>query len=186
LDNAEAPTEVAEFWPTSDGGAILLTTQDTSWLSQEYITRTIVLDCLSTKEGTDLVKELFQRRRQDISQDDAKKIVKETAGLPLAIRHVSSYILAEGMPAKVFLEDYASHQTSRGVDAWGHSTTPWYSHTLATFLDAAFAKMTPRAIAILAQLCFLDVDNIPEILITETEPPPNQEGNLPAFLEHTE
>lgn len=159
-----------DFWPSSAKGAVLLTTQDSSWLSQEYITQGCRLDTLSTNEAVDLVTSLFERKSRNIPLKDALAISAETGGLPLAIRQVTSYILAESLSTEKFLQIYRDRRGSRSVDAWEESTTPWYSHTLATFLDVAFSKLSQRAVLVLAVISFLDADQIREsLLCDETE-----------------
>ncbi|RYP20212.1 hypothetical protein DL765_002886 [Monosporascus sp. GIB2] len=167
FDNAESPSEIADYWPRSSHGAILLTTQDASWLSQEYITHGLRLDSLSEEDGVSLIESLFSRKHRDISGDDAVNIFKETGGLPLAIRQIASYILAEDITPTQFFDHYQKRRGSKTLDAWEESITPWYSHTLATFLDVAFSKLTPRAILILGIISFLDVDKIQEKVLRD-------------------
>jgi hypothetical protein len=164
FDNAESPAALSDFWPRSSNGAIILTTQDTRWLSQEYIIHGTKLDSLIKDEGIELVKGLFERKQRTITMDEAVTIFEETGGLPLAMRQIASYILAEGLSVAQFLENYQSHRSSRTIDAWEESTTPWYSYTLATFLNVTFARLTPREICMLAIISFLDVDKIQEDL----------------------
>ncbi|KAI1378291.1 hypothetical protein F4677DRAFT_443506 [Hypoxylon crocopeplum] len=167
FDNAESPNQMSQFWPKSGNGAILVTTQDASWLSQEYITQSYRLGSLNESEGVDLVRGFFERNNHGISDIEAKGIVGETGGLPLAIRQISSYILAENMDTTRFLEGYRAHQSSKAVDAWEISATPWSCHTLATFLNFAFEKLTTRAISILGIMSLLDADKIQERLFRD-------------------
>lgn len=160
FDNAGPPSDMDQFWPQSTNGSILVTTQDTSWLSQEYLTQSFQLDPLIHREGADLVKHIFERKNRAISDFEASSIHVETGGLPLAIRQISWYIIAENIDITEFLRNYRAHKSSKVVDAWGISTTPWYSHTLATFLDVAFEKLTSRAISILGIISLFDVDGI--------------------------
>jgi len=181
FDNAESPVAMTDFWPRSSKGAVLLTTQDSSWLSQEYVTQGFRLDALATEEAVDLVTSLFERKSRKISPEDALAISKETGGLPLAIRQITSYILAERLSTEKFLQIYRDRRGARSVDAWDESTTPWYSHTLATFLDVAFAKLSPRAILILAIVSFLDADKIQESLLCDETEPGSDDGDEAVF-----
>ncbi|KAK4244754.1 P-loop containing nucleoside triphosphate hydrolase protein [Corynascus novoguineensis] len=170
FDNVESPSDMEEFWPISGKGAVLLTTQDSSWLSQEYITQGCRLDVLDADEAVKLVTSLFERKSRKISVEDARDISEETGGLPLAIRQITSYILAESLNTEKFLQIYRDRRRSKSVDAWDESATPWYSHTLATFLDFAFGKLSSRANLILAVISFLDADQIRDsLLCDETE-----------------
>lgn len=154
-----------QFWPESGNGAILVTTQDTSWLSQEYLTQSFRLDFLDHREGVDLVKNIFEHKERRISSVEASSIYVETGGLPLAIRHISSYIIAENLDVTEFLQTYNTDQNSKVIDASKISITPWYSHTLATFLDVALEKLSTRAISILGIISFFDVDKIDRNLL---------------------
>ncbi|KAK0744936.1 P-loop containing nucleoside triphosphate hydrolase protein [Apiosordaria backusii] len=181
FDNVESPADMVDFWPGSGKGAVILTTQDTSWLSQEYITQGFRLDTMDTNEAVDLVVSLFERKSRKISDKDALDIAKETGGLPLAIRQITSYILAEGLTTEKFFKIYHSHRGSKSIDAWNESTTPWYSHTLATFLDVAFAKLGPRAVLILSIISFLDVDKIQQDLLCDWAEIPDDLGEKTVF-----
>ncbi|KAJ2902096.1 hypothetical protein MKZ38_001005 [Zalerion maritima] len=162
FDNAERLRDMADFWPQSRNGAVLLTTQDARWLSQEQITLGLQLDSLTRTDGVDLVGRLFKHRDQSITEADAVRIVDEAGGLPLAIRQIASYILAEDMNTTLFFRNYHDHRHSKTVDAWEESATPWYSYTLATFLDVAFGKLSARGVSTLGIICFLDADKIQE------------------------
>ncbi|KAK0641783.1 P-loop containing nucleoside triphosphate hydrolase protein [Cercophora newfieldiana] len=164
LDNVESPADIRDFWPSFGNGSVLVTTQDSSWLSQEYISKGFRLDTLMLDEAVDLVTKLFERNSRKILPDDALTLAKETGGLPLAIRQIASYMLAESLTTEKFLKLYHNHRSSKRVDEWDESTTPWYSHTLATFLNVAFAKLSPGALLILSVISFLDVDEIQEDL----------------------
>ncbi len=113
---------------------------------------------------------LFKRRDRVISHPEALAVFREAGGLPLAMRQFASFILSEELSVAQFLQIYRIHRSSKTVDAWEDSITPWYSHTLATFLDVAFAKLTPGAFSILAIISFLDEDRIHESLLYEAVP----------------
>ncbi|KAK4060480.1 uncharacterized protein Triagg1_10750 [Trichoderma aggressivum f. europaeum] len=164
LDNAESPSEVS-FWPQTNNGSIILTTQDRSWLFREHTTLRIQLHELLRDEGEGLVAEVFDKHRRPISQSEAHELFEITGGLPLAIRQITSYIIAENLNIEEVLKDYTAQKNAKVINEWQHSTTSIYSHTLATFLNISFAKLRDRALLILRILCVLDVDKIQESIL---------------------
>ncbi|KAL7959090.1 hypothetical protein V8C34DRAFT_280884 [Trichoderma compactum] len=180
LDNAESPSEVS-FWPQTNNGSIILTTQDSNWLLQEYTTLHIKLEPLFLDEAKGLVTEIFDKHQRPISQSEAREIFEITRGLPLAIRQITSYIIAENLNIEEFLKDYIAQKNAKVIHEWKHSATSFYSFTLATFLNISFAKLQDRALLILRILCILDVDKIQEsVLYLEGEAVDNESpfGNL--------
>ena len=177
---------MSQFWPTSNKGSVLLTTQDSRWLAQEYVSHGIGLKSLGQEEGVDLVNRLFERKRRTISTNDAITIFEKTGGLPLAMRQIASYMVAESLEPVDFWKSYRDRRRSEVVNAWNESSTPWYSHTLATFLDVAFAKLTGRAISILIILSVLDGKKIQEKLLYQAELPDGSETNEVMFPEQLE
>jgi hypothetical protein len=156
---------MADHWPRSIHGGILVTTQDSGWLNQEFIDEGLRLDPLNDRDSITLVQNLFRRKNKTVTHDEMSQLYHETGGLPLAIRQITSFVLAEGMEMDEFLTSYHDSRNAWAIDAWNESITPWYSHTLATYLNVAFAKLTPRAISLLIVLSFLDVENVQEALL---------------------
>ena len=104
--NIMSPSDITDLWPHSGNGAVLLTTQDTSWLSQEYISHGIRLEPFTSAEGINLVTSLYERNNRKIPERDAVCLVEETGGLPLAICQICSFVLAEDWGLNDFLHSY--------------------------------------------------------------------------------
>ncbi|CAN9264153.1 unnamed protein product [Alternaria alternata] len=166
LDNADNIPEILSFWPGSSEGSILLTSQNSSWVHRENISRGISLKSLSDLDSLDFLRSIMSKQGKSIEDGKAAAIVKETGGLPLALRHIGSYICAMNMDPSDFLEEYRDEDEASAIDAWDESVPPWYSHTLSTFLNYAFSQLTGDAIALLAVVVFLDPERISDSLFS--------------------
>lgn len=167
-DNALNPGSLADLWPPSSHGSILLTSQDSSWLYQEHVSFQILLESFSMQDGKAMLTDILRKQGLPVSEQVAVALIEETGGLPLAIRHIASYISATDSEPMEFLENYRRDRSSSlSVDQWDHNTPPWYGHTLATFLDFAFRHLQGPSMFLLSIISFLDPDSIPEELFTE-------------------
>ncbi|KAF2105691.1 P-loop containing nucleoside triphosphate hydrolase protein [Lophiotrema nucula] len=167
FDNAENVTELSEFWPYSSKCCIILTSQNSSWLLKENVSYGIALKSLTTAESFELLKKTTEKQGRSIDYEAGAAIVKETGGLPLAIRHIGSYICAMGTNVAEFLADYQNESEASAIDAWSESAPSWYSHTLSTFLNYAFERLTPDAISLLTVIIFLDSEAIDETIFLQ-------------------
>jgi hypothetical protein len=176
-DNAESTASLADLWPPSDRGSILITSQDSTWLIQEHVGFRIHLQSFDLQEGTAMLENILDKQGQTISNDIASAIVAETSGLPLAIRQIGSYICATESDPAEFLKSYQGHSSSLRIDEWNENTPPWYSHTLATSLNFAFGNLNEDATFLISLISFLDPDKIQEELFTRL----SGQDNMPLF-----
>jgi hypothetical protein len=176
-DNAESVASLADLWPPSNRGSIIITSQDASWLIQEHIGFRIRLESFDLQEGVAMLESILDKQGQTISNDIARQIVEEMSGLPLAIRQIGYYIYATESDPAEFLKSYQDYSSSLKIDEWNESSLLWYSHTLATFLNFAFGHLSEEAIFLLGLISFLDPDKIQEDLFASA----NSQNNIPLF-----
>ncbi|KAF2195031.1 hypothetical protein K469DRAFT_756928, partial [Zopfia rhizophila CBS 207.26] len=169
FDNVDSINDISDFWPRSLDGCIMLTSQNSNWRYKENVDRTILLKSLTSKESIGMLEKIMAKQGKIISSEAAAALVKETGGLPLAIRHIGSYICAMGTDPVQFLQAYQDENEASAIDAWDESIPSWYSHTLSTFLNYAFEKLTDDAIALLSTVCFLDPETIGEDVFTQED-----------------
>jgi hypothetical protein len=98
----------------------------------------------------------------------AEAIVKEMAGLPLALEQAGAYLEETGCGLSYYLTLYRQHRMDL-LGLKGH-LSPEYPHTVATTWSLAFQQVeqaNPAAADLLRLCAFLDPDAIPETLIAE-------------------
>jgi len=168
-DNAENAASLADLWPPSSRGSILITSQDSSWLYQEHISFHILLESFDQQDSKAMLRSILSKQGQELSEEVATALVVETGGLPLAIRHIASYIRATESDPMEFLQTYHEDRSSSStVDEWDENIPPWYRHTLATFLNFAFRQLNDQSIFLLIIVSFLDPDCIQEEFFTHS------------------
>lgn len=163
FDNAESPETLQEYLPlVTHRSSLLLTSQDQTWLHQEFITKGARLGPFLRAEGIQLLRNLLQRVNMDISETQASDIVDKMGELPLAVRQVGSYITTTGMDPGRFLAHY-NETTRRGeaaLNSLGQNVMS-YPHSLNTVWKMAFDRLSPQSLHLLNIICFLDPDDIP-------------------------
>ncbi len=171
LDNADDLELVRDVIPPLNSGYILLTTRahTIGSLAQRVEVREMDL-----QEGT----RLLLRRAGILAEEkvleqvpageraQAEAIVKEMAGLPLALEQAGAYLEETGSGLSGYLTLYRQHRT----DLLKHKGkfSPEYPHTVATTWSLAFGQVeqaNPAAADLLRLCAFLDPDAIPESLI---------------------
>ncbi|KAJ5986317.1 hypothetical protein N7451_010682 [Penicillium sp. IBT 35674x] len=161
LDNAESPVALEEYLPPTTQGSLLLTSQDQTWLIQEFITKGERLGPFSKADGVRLLRLLLQRVDMNISDEDAGDIVDEMGALPLAVRQVGSYLTTTSIDPATFLADYRDIKMGAALNSLEQGLIS-YPHTLATVWKLSFDRLSPASLHLLSIISFLDPDRIPK------------------------
>jgi tetratricopeptide (TPR) repeat protein len=169
FDNAESPLGLKDLWPDSTNGHIIITTQDKQWSSPEYTTRFIPIKMLTEEEAIEMLIRHFKVHDRTVSKSDAISLGRASKGLPLALYQFASYIIEQEMEVSEFLEDYQNNSSSLRVDRWKNPSALQYQHTLGTFLNVAFKKLSTDSIKIMAVISLLDGDVISERFLLDSE-----------------
>ncbi|EME80972.1 uncharacterized protein MYCFIDRAFT_76918 [Pseudocercospora fijiensis CIRAD86] len=135
FDNAGNPDDIAELWPSSSEGSILLTSQNSHWKVQENLGFALRVNSLSPSDGATMLHNIMIKQGKTITLESAAAIVNEVDELPLAIRQIGSYMSTTNMEPQIFLDNYQYRRTASHVDAWDESCPPSYTLTLATLSD---------------------------------------------------
>jgi hypothetical protein len=96
FDNAEAPNEVRQYFPTGGAGKILVTSRNPDWAR---VTQSLEVDVFTRAESTTFLT----RRNPDLSEGDADRLAEALGDLPLAIEQAAAWRAATGMPVKEYL-----------------------------------------------------------------------------------
>lgn len=167
FDNAENQKIVANLWPPTSHGSVLLTSQNQNWASADNLSRLITVGSFSPADGLGMLQEILQNDGSSISYSEAKRIVSVVGALPLAIFQIGSYMKATRSSPNNFFRQYEKPSGAAKVDSWDEATPLTYQHTLATVWKLAFEKLSSDSILLLNVLSFLDSDHIPDALFLE-------------------
>ncbi|KAF7561168.1 hypothetical protein G7046_g2977 [Stylonectria norvegica] len=167
LDDVDKQADIQDIRPTCSKGSIIITTVDSSWKRREDITHSIDVKSLEKKEGVTMVSKIFEKGSgARIPQTDAERIFDEAGGLPLFIRHLSSFISAQGEDPGKFMDSYA--EIANEVDAWDEEIPLSCPRKMSNFLKSALGPLNIEETNLLAAFCFLDPNRIQEQLLFDT------------------
>jgi nucleoside phosphorylase len=173
FDNADELKVVQNFLPqTLEQGQHTLLTTRKSAVGQIAIR--IEIDTMTEDECS-----LFLLRRvrkladtaslDDVSEgerSDARKIVQELRGLPLALEQAGAYIESTSISMKEYLDRYQTYRLN--LLKRSNDKPPDYNYTVATTWSVSFQRVNeanPAATELLRLCAFLDPDAIPEEII---------------------
>src|SRR5581483_1419437 len=171
FDNVENLSFIKSFSPTSDQGAILLTTrlQSLGTLAQR-----LALPPMTLQEGSDFLLARTNRKKYaEVNQQEyaaAQEIITEMGGLPLALEQAGAYIDATQCSLSEYLHLFRQMQ-HRFLD----EHEPSSDHPLSvnrTFLLTfeQVAQRNPFAAELLTACAFLAPEAIPEMFFLESSP----------------
>ena len=92
---------------------------------------------------------IMKRHDKKIASSAASDLVRESGGLPLAIRQIASYICATHLDPGELLKDYIHTRHASTIDEWDESAAPGHTYTLATFLRFSFEKLNRPSLLII-------------------------------------
>lgn len=95
FDNCDSPESTRQFLPHPTGH-VLITSRDRTWTGYADVLEVNVLD------REDSIR-LLQRRRPDISSDDADALAEWLGDLPLALEQAAAWQAETGMPVREYL-----------------------------------------------------------------------------------
>ena len=165
FDNADDLSVLADYWPVTGTGSVLVTSRDPLAKSRTHIplVQGFDLEPLSVNEAGSLLRQITGI---DIEKDveTSNIIATNLSGLPLAINQIARTISRRNLSFEEFLELY-NHQSIR-----------LEIHQSKNILDSrslytlwAFEDLSPVALGILNIVSFLDPDRITEKLLSATD-----------------
>jgi tetratricopeptide (TPR) repeat protein len=172
LDNADDLALLPDYLPSSIPGHLLLTTRAHA---MGGLAQRVEIKQLDQEEGSRFLlrRSVLLGKNDPIEQADpsdlaqAREIVRELAGLPLALDQAGAYIEETSCGLQTYLDLYRAHHADL-LSARGGLLND-HPEPVATTWQLSFARVEQAnlAAADLLRLCaFLASDNIPEILLT--------------------
>ncbi len=138
-DNADAPSALDQYVPTT-GGHVILTTRNHEWAG---LGRAIEVDVFERGESI----ELLQRRSLDdrsglrISTAEADELADKLGDLPLALEQAAAWYLATAMPVREYLALLDSHIR----DLLSEGKPANYPATVAALVTVALEQLRANA-----------------------------------------
>ncbi|KUJ12380.1 uncharacterized protein LY89DRAFT_709615 [Mollisia scopiformis] len=171
-DNADDLSVLKPFWPPGNQGCIIITSRDPA--SARVASAGIHVPPFSPLEGETCFVSLLTSRAEAGFTDPhdpalIRRIVKELGYLPLAIVHVSSFIVEHDCTLEEFEDLYAaSQQSNQGLwDLEVSTTNLFYEHSLATVWQVSITRLSTNCLKLLRILSYFDPDGVPEVLLWE-------------------
>jgi tetratricopeptide (TPR) repeat protein len=167
-DNAEDWDTIKNYWPRSEQGSIIITSQRLD-LAQVSAHSAIALQPLAPADGGLLLLKHLRRTESPISMEDqieSLKISETLGGLPVAIAHMAGYIDKSNSTLQEFSAMYKRRDQTHRI--WSQNCRAWtyqYDRTLDTVWDIALAELNESARAMINLLAMLDPDRIPEKIL---------------------
>ncbi|EGE82161.1 hypothetical protein BDDG_05104 [Blastomyces dermatitidis ATCC 18188] len=166
LDNADDLLIINQFWPSSDRGAVLVTSQNPASGSQ--LDMGMEVKPFSPEESSIYFREQLGGVR--VQDDEAKQITESFGHHTLTIKQMASYIRESKCSISQFREAYADSTKRRQLLATPNEfSAPGYSHTTATAFAVIFSKLSIDSLWALGMLSFFDPDRIPETLLEDKQ-----------------
>ncbi len=173
FDNADDLLLVRKFFLAGERGHILLTTRSQSTGS---IAQPVTLEKMSPEEGTLFLLHRVRLLDFDASLesatpsivDQARHIVQEMNGFPLALDQAAAYMEETGCSLSDYLQLYRTRQAEL-LQRRGRYTTD-HPESVTTTWSLSFEKIqqaNPAAADLLRLCAYLDPDAIPEEILTK-------------------
>ena len=143
FDNADAPDDVANFFPGGPGH-IVVTSRNPGW---SQVAEPLAIDVFSSAESL----AYLQRRVPSLSDGDAALVAEALGDLPLAVEQAGAWLAATGMPAV----EYAAELREKFAETMALSQPANYPTSVAATYALSFARLQERspAAARLLELC---------------------------------
>ncbi|KAK2592574.1 hypothetical protein QQS21_009719 [Conoideocrella luteorostrata] len=165
FDNANDLCILPPFWPASERGAVLVTSQNPASAYQLANTG-IEIKPFSPEESTVFFR--GQLEPMTVGDDEARNMTESFGYHTLTIKQMASYIKESQCTLSQFQEVYANSTDRRQLLATPNElSAPGYPHTTMTAFEVTFSKLSPNALSTLGILSFFDPDRIPEALLED-------------------
>jgi len=172
LDNADDLSFIPHFLPTRGQGHVLLTTRAQA---TGKIAQSLSVEKLETDEAALLLARRAKLLAPDAPLDQlapelcvqARTIVREVDGLPLALEQAGAYIEETDCSFSEYLVLY--RRSRQSLLNWASALAPEYPYTVASTWLLSFQQVEqecPEAAELLRFCAFLDPDAIPEEMLT--------------------
>jgi tetratricopeptide (TPR) repeat protein len=167
FDNADNPEILAEYWPVTGRGAILVTSRDPMAKTHFFLTSGVDLEPFDRELAATFLQTVTGYQGQ-ADHEEALVLADRLGGMPLALAQFASVLQRQDLSFAEFLEAY--NDPSFLVDV--HSTVASglrEKNKRALFSVWQFENLSPVAQQLLDLIAMADPDAIPEMIFLHPE-----------------
>ncbi|EGX95344.1 NB-ARC and TPR domain protein [Cordyceps militaris CM01] len=164
FDNADDPSVLEDFWPSTGSGSVLITSRDSVAKNQIFTAnKGIDLEPFSPPDAVRFLDTLAQKIPNAGQIEDAAQVADRLGGLPLLITQMA------GVMARLRLSysDCLSLLDNSGIEQIGSTglamSTPEQVYSVSSKLG--FDSLAPSSLGLLSLISMLDPDRIPEVIV---------------------
>jgi hypothetical protein len=178
FDNVEHQDQLADCWPESVNGSILVTARNPA-LMYHPSTGGYIIPRFTREEGSKFIMRLLSRGKySEDEMNSARDLSELLDGWALALFQSSRNIMLARTRIGSYLHDCkADPQMSRKTLAIG-SQNSFYSYSIETVFQKPFEHLTERSSYLLGVVCFIAPIDIPEEMFNSLD-----SGRLPHGLQ---
>ncbi|KAE8443926.1 hypothetical protein EG329_001236 [Mollisiaceae sp. DMI_Dod_QoI] len=170
-DPEQTGSDMLEYWPQGDCGSVLVTSRHKG-VSLGPASSSLEVLVFTPAEGSAYFQKALKRSQYSTEEIEAgEKLTSLLGGLPLALHIMTSHIMIKDMSIQQFIDFYEKNMQRLHNPSKKQKLIFYYSYTLATcwvITFEAMEKSSRDACSILATLCFVSPDNIPQDLFSPT------------------
>lgn len=169
LDHVIESAVLDQFWPTErECGAILITSRRSMpWPPERYPSQT--LNRFTPLEGASFMCRLLGYEVSPEEHQCASLISAKVRGVPYALRHLTKWIMGEGLSFSEFLAQNHTREDKKLQRKMKGELARFVVAEEHSFLEAAFESIK-HSRPLLDVLSMLDPDKIPEHILSNTSP----------------
>jgi len=163
LDNADDLTVLNQYWPATEHGAVIITSQNPASEGTLAHRGAEILPFLPI-EGNKFFHSLLPLKLSTEEEEAVAEIVDALGCHPLAINQMASFIRESKCSVSALQEMHTRRKEALELQQVDY-TSLWSTHTVAVTFDIAIEKLNSAAHLTLEFLSFFDPDRIPEDLL---------------------
>jgi hypothetical protein len=158
FDNADDPSFLPVYWPSSSQGSIIITSRNRATLAEGFVQHGLHLKAFADEQSSKFVLSLLPQENVASSKDHTaiSALANHFGGLPLALSQVATYMRTRNISPSEFEVMYKEH-----VDEIEGQGVPGYDKTLVNVWNMSINMLPDDSRLILDCVCLLDPDSIP-------------------------
>jgi hypothetical protein len=161
FDNVDDQDVVAEYWPKTGRGSVLITSRDAFAKHNLHTSHGIDLEPLTQRVSEDLIQRLTKVKAEGEQQEALAELAREMGGFPLTIQTISGVFRQKSTSYKSFLNYFRQEGIEHVYEQGATQAERFRSFATLWALDG----LSQKTRALLEVLSILDPDNIPEEIL---------------------
>ncbi|KAI0120070.1 P-loop containing nucleoside triphosphate hydrolase protein [Nemania sp. FL0031] len=185
FDNVDNMDVLAEFWPTTGLGAVLITSRDSLAKNQIYTANNgIDLPPFPAPDAVKFLNTLTKRAPHPTQDKDAAEVAEKLGGLPLLITQMAGVMARLRLSYSDFIKLYNASGIEQISMTGTTMSTPQQVYSISSKLG--FDGLSLASFGLLSLIATLDPDRIPEAILISAcskDPVTSFPNNLTQYYE---